>query len=406
MAKFEYTVKDKAGRTIKGDIEAPDKKQALASLRGKGMLILKLEATRKGGALFSSFKMGKKVKVKMDELVIFSRQLATMIGAGITIVSALDTLAEQVENVGFKGVLQDVRDSVNTGSSLSEAMGKYTAVFSAFFVNMVRAGESSGMLDDVLERVAAYMEKTNSLQKKIKSALIYPSVVIFMAFAITLLMILKVIPVFKDIFSGFGAGLPGPTQFLINLSDGMRKYFLVYSIVIVALIMVGKWYVNTDKGRARLDGIKLKLPILGPMMKKVAISKFTRTLSTLVKSGVPILSALEIVSRTAGNVVIEKAVDEVRESVREGESIAAPMEKSGLFPPIVTRMIAVGEKSGELENMLTKIADFYDDQVDTAVDGLTSLIEPLVIAFLGVVIGGIVICMFLPIFKLSSLVEF
>ncbi|MDP8298966.1 MAG: type II secretion system F family protein [Candidatus Tantalella remota] len=406
MAKFEYTVKDKTGRTIKGDIEAPDKKQALASLREKGMLILKLEATRKGGALFSSFKKGKRVKVKMDELVIFSRQLATMIGAGITIVNALDTLADQVENVGFKGVLQDVRDSVNTGASLSEAMGKYTAVFSGFFVNMVRAGESSGMLDDVLERVAAYLEKTNSLQKKIKSALIYPSVVIFMALAITLLMILKVIPVFKDIFSGFGAALPGPTQFLIDLSDGMRKYFLVYTVVIVLLVMLFKWYISTDKGIARLDGIKLKLPVLGPMMKKVAISKFTRTLSTLVKSGVPILSALEIVSRTAGNVVVEEAVDNVRESVREGESIATPMEKSGLFPPLVTRMVAVGEKSGELENMLTKIADFYDDQVDTAVDGLTSLIEPLVIAFLGIVIGGIVICMFLPIFKMSSLVNF
>jgi len=406
MSKLAYTAKDSAGRTIKGEVEATDKKHALDILRGKGLLILKLEETREKKPLFSSFGRGGKAKVTMDELVIFTRQMATMTGAGITIVNSLDTLAEQVDNPGFKKVLSNVRDGVNTGASLSEALGRHTSVFSEFFINMIKAGESSGMLDDVLERVATYLEKTNALQKKIKSAMIYPTVVTFMALAITLVMILKVIPVFKDIFSGFGATLPAPTQFLIDLSDQVRSFFYVYAVVI-ALVVVGvKWYINTPKGKERIDTFKLKMPVFGPLFQKVAVSKFTRTLSTLVRSGVPILSALEIVAKTSGNVVVERSIGNVKKSVREGESIAKPMERSGIFPPLVTRMISVGEKSGELEKMLSKIADFYDTQVDTAVDGMTSLIEPLIIAFLGIVIGGIVICMFLPIFKISTIINF
>jgi type IV pilus assembly protein PilC len=271
---------------------------------------------------------------------------------------------------------------------------------------MIRAGESSGMLDDVLERVATYLEKTSALQKKIKSAMIYPSVVTSMAIAITLVMILKVIPVFEDMFAGFGAALPAPTQFLINVSHFMQEFFWVFAILVTGLFFALKYYAGTDNGRKTIDGLQLNLPVFGPLLRKVAISKFTRTLSTLVKSGVPILTALEIVSRTSGNVVVEGAVKKVRESVQEGESIADPLEKSGIFPPLVTRMVDVGEKSGELENMLSKIADFYDEQVDTAVDGLTSLIEPLIIAFLGIVIGGIVLCMFLPVFKMSTLIQF
>ena len=405
MANFLYTAKDKSGKTIKGEVEAGDKKQAMATLRQKELLILKLEEAKAKSSFFASLKGGGRKRVDAEELVIFTRLMATMTDAGITIVNSLDTLADQVDNPSFKEVLQDIRDSVNTGASLSEAMGKYRELFSGYFVSMVKAGESSGMLDEVLERVAGYMEKSNALQKKIKSAMIYPAVVTFMALTITLVMILKVIPVFKDMFSGFGADLPGPTQMLINVSDTMRHYFLVYIIVGVVLTVVGKWYVKTDKGKIVLDRLKLRLPVFGPLLRKVAISKFTRTLSTLVKSGVPILSALEIVANTSGNVVVEGAVNQVKSSVQEGESISEPMEKSGIFPPLVTRMIAVGEKSGELEKMLIKIADFYDEQVDTSVEGLTSLIEPLVIAFLGIVIGGIVICMFLPIFKMSSLIQ-
>lgn len=404
--KFTYTAKDKTGRTVKGDIESPDKDQALNVLRGRGLLILKLEQKRKGMSFADLLKASTGQKVTMDELVVFTRLLATMTGAGLTIVNAIDTLAEQVDNIGFKKVLRDVQGSVNTGTSLSDAMSRHKTVFSGFFVNMIRAGESSGMLDDVLDRVATYMEKTSALQKKVKSAMIYPTVVTGMAVGITLLMILKVIPVFKDIFSGFGAALPGPTQFLINLSDGMRRYFWLWASGAVVVTLIIRWHLRTEKGRMLMDGIKLKLPVFGPLLKKVSISKFTRTLSTLVRSGVPILFALEIVAKTAGNLVVEKAINRVKDSVREGESIATPLEKSGLFPPIVTRMISVGEKSGELEKMLTKIADFFDEQVDTTVDGMTSLIEPLIIAFLGIVIGGIVICMFLPIFKLSTIINF
>ncbi|MGB2961755.1 MAG: type II secretion system F family protein, partial [Candidatus Omnitrophota bacterium] len=247
--------------------------------------------------------------------------------------------------------------------------------------------------------------KTNSLQKKIKSALIYPAVVTFMAVAITLVMILKVIPVFKDIFAGFGAKLPAPTQFLINLSDFMTNYFLLFMGIVTGVFLVTKWYISTEKGQYMMDAIKLKLPVFGDLFKKVAISKFSRTLSTLIQSGVPILAALEIVAKTSGNLVVEKSVNNVKDNVRDGENIASPLARSGIFPTMVTRMVSVGEKSGELEKMLIKIADFFDEQVDASVEGLTSLIEPLIIAFLGIIIGGIVLCMFLPIFKISSIIQ-
>ncbi|MGB3241790.1 MAG: type II secretion system F family protein [Candidatus Omnitrophota bacterium] len=404
MGNFNYVAKDPEGRTVKGVLEAPDKKQALDLLRGKGLLILKLEEARGAASILSVLKP-KGGKVKLDELVILSRQLATMIDSGIPVVSALDILSEQSDNVVLKNTLSEIRDSVNTGSSLSDAMTKHSGVFSTFFVSMVRAGESSGTLDDILDRVATYLEKTNALQKKIKSALIYPAVVSFMALAITLVMILKVIPVFKDIFAGFGAKLPGPTQFLINLSDFMTGHFFMFITIIAVTTFAIKFYLNTDNGKVNVDRLKLKAPVFGPLFKKVAISKFSRTLSTLIQSGVPILSALEIVAKTAGNLVVEKAVDSVKNNVREGENIATPLARSGIFPPMVTRMVSVGEKSGELEKMLLKIADFFDEQVDTAVDGLTSMIEPLIIAFLGIIIGGIVLCMFLPIFKISTIIQ-
>jgi len=405
MPKFSYVAKENNGHTLKGEVEAPDKKYALEVLRGKNLLIIKLEESVKKKAFFSKENLFSGKKIKLEELVIFARQMATMTAAGITVVGALETMAEQVDNISLRKVLNDVRDSVNTGASLSEAMTDHTKTFSDYFVNMVKAGESSGNLEEVLDRVASYLEKTNTLQKKIKAAMIYPAVVTSMALIITLVMILKVIPVFKDMFSGFGAALPVPTQILINVSDITRKYFLIFVILIAGGAILLKTYAATPRGKFVIDAIKLKLPIFGPLFKKVAISKFTRTLATLVKSGVPILYALEIVAQTSGNLVVEKAIKEVKESVRGGESIADPLQKCGIFPPIVIRMVSVGEKSGKLETMLTKIADFSDEQVDIVVDGMTSLIEPLIIAFLGIVIGGIVICMFLPIFKISTIVN-
>jgi len=402
VAKFKYVAKDNDGKNIAGVLEAADRQAAVADLRKKELIIISVSDVPKGMSFNLPF--GKRKKVKLDDLVIFSRQLSTMVDAGIPLVGALDILGEQMDNRAFGNIITSVRNDVETGSSLSEGMAKHKDVFSALFVNMVKAGESSGMLDEILDRLAEYLEKTNALQHKVRSALVYPAIVSSMALAITLVLLLKVIPVFKGIFEGFGAKLPTPTMILIMISDFLQHYFIVAVAIIVIVGIVIARYAKTDKGRLRIDSILLKAPIFGILFRKVAISKFTRTLSTLIKSGVPILSALEIVGKTAGNKVVEKAIDNVRNNVREGEAIAEPLARSKIFPPMVTRMVSVGEQSGELEKMLSKIADFYDEQVDTAVSSLTSMMEPLIIAFLGIVIGSIVICMFLPIFKITSLV--
>lgn len=401
MPNFKYTAKDDSGRALTGFFEAVDYTTAVEMLRKQKLIIVSVKEAGKMKASAMSF--GKK-KIKIDDLVVFSRQLATMVDAGIPLVGALDILGDQIENKTFGEVISKIRSDVETGSSFSDAIGKHKKVFSPLFVNMVKAGESSGMLDEILDRLALYLEKTSSLQKKISSALIYPAVVSGMALGITLLLLLKVIPIFKNIFSGFGAEMPRPTAILIAVSDGLRQYFPAIVVVIAVVVFFTLKYVKSDKGRLKYDSLLLKLPIFGVLFTKVAISKFTRTLSTLIKSGVPILNSLEIVGKTSGNRAVECAVETVRTNVREGESIAEPLARSKIFPSMVVRMVSVGEQSGELEKMLSKIADFYDEQVDTTVSGLTSLIEPLIIAFLGVVIGTIVICMFLPIFKLTQVV--
>jgi type IV pilus assembly protein PilC len=403
MALYKYVAKNINGQTVTGVMEAPDRAILIGKLREKELVIVSIteakEGTKLQGGLFQ------RRSINIDDMVVFSRQLATMVDAGIPLVGALDILGEQMENKAFSEVILKIRDNVETGSSLSEALSRYPKVFSGLFVNMVKAGESSGMLDEILDRVATYLEKTSVLQKKIRSALIYPTVITLMAIAITIILLVKVIPVFKDIFSGFGAALPKPTQILINVSDFLRKYFF-FGVGFLAIgIFLFLRYINTEKGRLRFDTTILKLPIFGILLRKVAVSKFTRTLSTLVKSGVPILSSLEIVGKTSGNKLIEMAVVNIRSSIREGENIAEPLAKSRVFPPMVVRMVSVGEQTGELEKMLSKIADFYDAQVDVAISGLTSMIEPIIIAFLGIVIGTIVICMFLPIFKISTIIN-
>ncbi len=400
MGSFKYVAKDQDGNSLTGVIEAKERSEAIESLRKKNLIIISI------GDAVSRFNIPLlfKNKVKIDDLVVFSRQLATMVDAGIPLVGALDILGEQIENKEFGSVIIKMRNDIETGSSLSDALSKHKEIFTPLFINMVKAGESSGMLDEILDRVATYLEKTSSLQKKIKSALMYPAVVSTMALGITLLLLLKVIPVFKNIFAGFGAELPKPTLVLIWISDTLQKYFFLVVVIVAAILFFIRRYIKTEKGSLIFDSFKLKMPVFGILFKKVAISKFTRTLSTLIKSGVPILASLEIVGKTAGNRAVEIAVDSVRTSVREGENIAEPLTKSKIFPPMVVRMVAVGEKAGELEKMLSKIADFYDEQVDAAVSGLTSLIEPLIIAFLGIVIGSIVICMFLPIFKITSVI--
>jgi len=402
MPNFKYVAKDHDGKTATGSIEAQTESEVIDILRKKDLIIVSVSESAAGFKMSAMFGGGKKIKI--DDLVVFSRQLATMVDAGIPLVGALDILGDQMENKTFGTVILTVRNDVETGSSLSDALAKHKKIFSALFINMVKAGESSGMLDEILDRLAAYLEKTSSLQKKVHSAMVYPMIVSGMAMTITIVLIWKVVPVFKNIFSGFGAKLPGPTMALISMSEFLQKYIVLIAIGLVGAGFLFRRYIETEKGRTVVDGLLLNMPIFGILFRKVAVSKFTRTLSTLIKSGVPILSALEIVGKTSGNKVVEIAIDGVRSSVREGESIAEPLAKSKIFPAMVTRMVSVGEQSGELEKMLAKISDFYDEQVDTAVSGLTSMIEPLIIAFLGIVIGSIVICMFLPIFKITSVV--
>ena len=401
---FKYVAKDRDGKNETGTLDADDRNSAIAMLRKKDLIIISLDQSSRRPAFSMPFISGKK-KIKIEDLVIFSRQLATMVDAGIPLVGALDILGEQIENKTFAAVIVDIRNDVETGSSFSEGLAKHKEVFSQLFINMVRAGETSGMLDEILDRLALYLEKTSSLQRKIKSALVYPAVVSSMAMAITLLLLLKVIPVFKGIFEGFGAQLPRPTMILIAISEILQKYFVACVVAIVVFGFLLLKYSKTEKGRLLLDKLLLKLPVFGVLFTKVAVSKFTRTLSTLIRSGVPILGALEIVGKTSGNKMVEKTIDNVRMNVREGESVAEPLARSKIFPPMVTRMVSVGEKTGELEKMLSKIADFYDEQVDATVTSLTSMMEPFIIAFLGIVIGSIVICMFLPIFKMTSIVS-
>jgi len=401
LPNFRYTARDKDGKAVSGVMDSANSASLVDVLRQKELTIISIEEVREKAK--TSMSIGGD-KASPEDLVIFSRQLATMVDAGIPLVGALDALQDQMERAGFKNIVKKVRDNVEGGLSLSESLSKQPNVFSPFFINMVRAGESSGDLDEILDRVAIYMEKTIALVRKVKSSLIYPAVVIFMAIAITMFLIIFVVPTFKNIFSTIGVSLPVPTLILIAISDMLRKWIIIVIIVLCAFIFILSKLIKTEKGALAWDRMLLKIPVIGPLLRKVAVARFARTLSTLQKSGVSILTALEIVGKTSGNKVIEMAVIKTKLSIKEGESIAQPLAASKVFPPMVTRMISVGEQTGKLEEMLSKIADFYESEVDAAVSGLTSLIEPLIIAFLGIVVGGIVVSMFLPIVKLIQVV--
>lgn len=359
-------------------------------------------SVKKGAAARSRGKSG---NVKLDDLVIFARQMATLVAAGIPLVQSLEILAEQVEKEKFRSALLRMHSEVQSGKSLSEAMQMHQRIFSALFIHMVRAGEVSGRLEEILDRVAHYFEKTSHLQKKVHSALMYPSVVSIMAFLITFAMLSFVIPKFATIFEGLNAKLPVPTQILINISNFLAANWWWVLGAFVGLFFLFKRIIRTEAGRLVWDSFTLRMPVFGTIITKVAVSKFARTLATLVRSGVAILAALDIVTKTSGNARIERVIADLMASVKRGETIAGPLEKSRIFPNMVVRMIAIGEETGELEAMLTKVADFYDAQVDAAVAGLTSLIEPLIIGFLGVVIGGIVIALFLPILTMTQAIK-
>jgi type IV pilus assembly protein PilC len=394
-------VKDRTGKTHSGVLETESRTALVEQLWKRDFVVLSIDERARH---VSAWKLSSP-KVKAEQLVIFSRQLATMVDSGIPITPALDILAEQMEDRGFRHTLKKVRDDITAGSGLSESIGRHPRVFSEFYVNMVRAGESSGRLDEILDRVAAYLEKVTALQRKVKASLFYPAFVSVLALAITSFLLIVIVPKFKEIFAALGGELPLATRLLLGLSEFLGRYLIFEAAAVVGLVVGFRLYINTPRGRVWFDRTALRVPVIGKLLQKVVIARFARTLATLTKSGVPILTSLEIVAKTSGNKVVEHAVMASRSSIKEGENIADPLAHSKVFPPMVTRMISVGEKTGELEKMLSKIADFYENEVDAAVTALTSLIEPLVIAVLGVIIGAIVIALFMPIFTISSMIK-
>lgn len=400
MNNYKYTAKDRNGYSVVGVLEGTSESEVTEVLHKRELVVVSIEQVK--GVAKARIK---KRKIKLDDLVIFSRQLATMIEAGIPLVHALGILSEQTENLGLRDVIVVVRQDIEAGMSFCDALAKHPSVFSELFINMARAGESSGTLDTVLDRLASYLEKSAALIRKIRSSLVYPAVVVSMALLITAVLLIKVVPTFKSIFDTLGGTLPLPTLILISVSDLSRRYFLWFLGLFVILSFLFKRYISTPKGRYNFDRKKLSVPVLGPLFRKLGVAKFARTFSTLVRSGVNILNALDIVSKTSGNKVIEEAVMGSSQAVRDGEPLSRPLAKNGVFPPMVCRMISVGEQTGQLEKMLSKIADFYEEQVDAAASALTSMIEPIVIAFLGIIIGGIVISLFLPIFKITEIIS-
>ena len=394
--KFSYRAKEVSGELVGGLIEAEDQKTALARLRAQRFTVVEISQKNKKNKFF-------KPKVNNKDVVIFSRQLSTLVSAGVPIVQGLNILEAQAENPAFKTVVTALRTDIESGLSIADAMRKHPQAFTELYVSMVRAGEVGGILDTILERLSSYLESSEALKAKVKAAMMYPAVVGGVAFMITIFLVLFVIPVFKDIFSGFGAQLPLPTRIMIGVSDALRHNIIYILAVGGAAGWSIKKYIKTEKGQEKIDDISLKLPVVGILLKKVAIAKFTRTLGTLIKSGVPILQGLETVAKTAGNKIIERAIYKSRDSIKEGGRIADPLKKADIFPPMVIQMISVGEETGGLDNMLNKIADFYDQEVDTAVKGLTSMIEPLIMVVMGFVIGAIVISMFMPMFSMGEL---
>lgn len=388
-----------SGAIQKGEIEAPDRMTAENQLRAHRITPTKVKAKPKD--LFENLQF-LQPKIKIKDVVVFTRQFATMIDAGLPLVQGLDILAQQQENKRFKNVLREVKSDVESGSTFADALRKHPKVFDALFCNMIAAGEIGGILDNILLRLSTYMEKAERLKRKVKGAMVYPAVVIVIAVAVVTILLIFVIPVFQKMFEDFGGSLPAPTQFVVNLSEFLQSYIIFILIAIGIIVWAFKRFYATHKGRHIVDGILLKAPVFGPLIQKVAVAKFTRTLGTMMSSGVPILDGLEITSKTAGNIIIEEAVMQVRSNISEGKTMAAPLADTGVFPGMVVQMISVGEATGALDAMLNKIADFYDEEVDVAVDALTSLIEPMLMVFLGATIGGLVIAMYLPIFQMAS----
>jgi type IV pilus assembly protein PilC len=402
MATFAYSGKTRAGQIVSGERAAETMDAAIAALRREQVLVTKITPSRARAETPAKTvgKLGKKASAK--SLAVFTRQFSVMIDAGLPLVQCLDILGSQEDDKNFAAVILATRSDVEGGASLADAMRKHPKTFDPLFTNMVAAGEAGGILDTILKRLATYIEKAVKLKGQVKSAMIYPTAVIVIAALVVGVILWKVIPTFAQLFAGLGAELPLPTRVVIWLSESLVAYFLYFAGATVVLGWGFRAYYSTEGGKRVVDGVMLRLPILGDILRKIAVARFCRTLATLISSGVPILDGLEITARTSGNSVIEDAVMTTRKSIERGETIAAPLKDTSVFPPMVVQMIGVGEATGALDTMLAKIADFYEDEVDTAVAGLLTLLEPVMIAFLGVVVGGIVIAMYLPIFDLIS----
>jgi type IV pilus assembly protein PilC len=402
---FEYKVRDRAGAVQSGQMEAASSAAVAKTLRDKGFVPLKI-AERRMGTMNREVRlpgMGKKVKPK--EVSVFSRQLATMVNSGLTLVRALSVLQEQSRNQAFVQVIADVRARVEEGSSLSVSLASHPKVFGHLYVSMVQAGEVGGALDETLNRLADTLESGVRLRSKVKSAMAYPVVVLTLIVFIVAAMLLFIVPIFSKMYAELGGELPLPTRTLVNLSNLLGKWWWLFGIIGVGSVVGFKRWIRTPDGREKWDRTKLRLPIFGKLVQKVAISRFARTMSVLSRTGVPVLQALDIVSVTAGNAMVAKALRDVQESVKRGESLAGPLGRHEVFPPMVTHMMAVGEETGALDAMLAKVADFYDQEVDDSVSALTSLIEPILIIVMGVAVGGILISLYLPMFNIASLIN-
>ena len=396
MPEFEYKGKTMAGAQVSGVLKAKSRQDLERILRQRRVLVT--GARKKSAEINIKFGTG----IKKQDISRFTRQFATMIGSGLPMIQCLDILAAQVESAEMRKVIINIKDTVGGGSTLADAMGRHPKVFDQLYVNMVAAGEMGGALDVILVRLATYREKADALIRKVKGAMMYPIVISIVATGVTIAMLAFVVPVFANMFAGLGSELPGPTLVILAISNFLQSNFLYLIIGIVALIIGYNLFVRTPNGRLSVDRVKINMPILGSLIRKSAVSRFTRTLGTLLSSGVSILEALEITAKTAGNRVIHDAIRKSVISIAEGDTITSPLKETGVFPPMVTQMISVGEKTGGLDEMLSKIADFYDEEVDDAVSALTSVIEPIVIVFMGVVVGGILIAMYLPMFDIIS----
>ncbi len=400
MPSFSYVARDSAtGREIRSSVDASSEANAIAALLNRNLMVVSIQEkiSKKGRTSGGS--------VPLSDLVIFTRQLATMIDAGLAMVQSLQALAEQTDNKVMRDVIKDITTRVEGGDGFSEALQKHPKVFNKLYYSMVAAGEKGGLLAEILSRLATYLENTARLRKKVKSAMMYPTAVTVVAIGITIFLLVKVVPVFSDIFTSMGGHLPTPTQYLINVSNVLQKYFFYFLGGAAAIVFGWLYYIKTPLGRAFWDARRIKLPIFGQIAHKICLARFCRTMASLVRSGVPILEVLAIVQNTVGNVVMEAAIKVASTDIERGEGISTALGKHPVFPTMIIRMITAGEQTGKIDSMLERVADFLDEEIETTLGGLTSLIEPLLIVFLGVVVGGIVICMFLPIFKLSDLVS-